>query len=64
VTSQEAGRIDAIRAQRPNPLDIGLLLERGDALQTIRLADAADWIVLDAEVIEALAASLRYPSSF
>jgi hypothetical protein len=35
VTSEEAGRIDAIRAQRPNLLDIGLLLERGDALQAV-----------------------------
>jgi hypothetical protein len=32
VTSEEASCIDAIRAQRPNLLDIGLLLERGDAL--------------------------------
>src|SRR5882724_1824088 len=55
VTSEEAGRIDAIRAQRPNLLDIGLLLERGDALQAVRIADAAHRIVLDAEVIEALA---------
>jgi len=41
VTSEEAGRIDAIRAQRPNLLDIGLLLERGDALQAVRITDAA-----------------------
>ena len=54
VTSKEAGRIDAIRAQRPNPIDIGLLLERGDALKAVRISDAADRIVLDAEVVEAL----------
>jgi hypothetical protein len=58
VTSEEPGRIDAIRAQRPNPLYIGLLLERGDALQAVRIADAAHRIVLDAEVIEALAERL------
>ena len=58
MTSEEAGRIDAIRAQRPNLLDIGLLLERGDALEAVRIADAADRIVLDAEVIEALAERL------
>src|ERR1700733_2057389 len=32
VTPEKAGRIDAIRAQRLNLLDIGLLFERGDAL--------------------------------
>src|ERR1700730_7300815 len=32
VTSEEAGRIDAIRAQRLHLLYIDLLLERGDAL--------------------------------
>ncbi|MGC1669593.1 MAG: hypothetical protein WA767_15295 [Pseudolabrys sp.] len=58
MTSEEAGRIDAIRAQRPNPRDIGLLFERGDALQTVRIADASDRIVLGAEVIEALAERL------
>ena len=41
VTSKEAGRIDAIRAQRPNPLDIGLWLERSDALKAVRISDAA-----------------------
>ena len=58
MTSEEAGRIDAIRAHRLNLLDIGLLLECGDALQAVRIADAADWIVLDAEVIKALAERL------
>src|SRR5215217_8055149 len=33
VTSKEAGRIDVRRTHRPHLLDIGLLLERGDALQ-------------------------------
>ena len=32
VTSEKAGRIDTIPTQRPNLLDIGLVLERGDAL--------------------------------
>lgn len=32
VTSEEAGRIDAFRAQSLHLLDIGLPLERGDAL--------------------------------
>ena len=32
VTSEEAGRIDAVRAQRLHVLDIGLFLERSDAL--------------------------------
>src|SRR5260370_8595815 len=41
VTSEEAGRIDVIRTHRLHLLDIGLLLERGDALQTVRIADAA-----------------------
>src|SRR5258708_26413419 len=58
VTSEEAGRIDAIRAHRLHLLDIGLLLERGDALQAVRIADAADRIVLDAEGLEALAERL------
>src|SRR4029453_15105350 len=55
VTSEEAGRIDAFRAQRSNPLDIGFLLERGDALKAVRIADAADRIVLGAKVVESLA---------
>ena len=58
VTSEEAGRIDVIRTHRPHLLDIGLLLERGDAFQAVRIADAADRIVLDAEIIEALAERL------
>src|SRR2546423_9157770 len=58
VTSEKAGRIDVIRTHRPHLLDIGFLLERGDALQAIRIADAADRIILDAEVIEALAERL------
>src|SRR6266849_5969709 len=58
VTSEEAGRIDAIRAHRLHLLDIGLLLERGNALQAVRIADAADRIVLGAKVIEALAERL------
>src|SRR5438477_9248158 len=58
VTSEEAGRIDARRTDRLHLLDIGLLLERGDALQAVRIADAAHRIILDAEVIEALAERL------
>ena len=58
VTSEEAGRIDVRRTHRPHLLDIGLLLERGDAFQAVRIADAAHRIVLDAEVIEALAERL------
>ena len=58
VTSEKAGRINVIRTDRLHLLDIGLLLERGDALQAVRIADAADWIVLDAEIIEALAKRL------
>src|SRR6266404_6426801 len=58
VTSEEAGRINVIRTDRLHLLDIGLLLERGDALQAVRIADAADWIVLDAEIIEAPAERL------
>ena len=55
VTSEEAGRIDAIRTDRLNLLDIGLLLKRGDALEAIRIADATDRIVLDAQLIETFA---------
>ena len=62
VTSEKAGRVDVIRTHRLHLLDIGLLLERGDALQAVRIADAADWIVLDAEIIEALAERLDVPS--
>src|SRR4029453_2691620 len=58
VTSKETGRIDAIRPQRPNPLDIGLLLKRGDALKAVRIADAADRIVLGAEAIKTFAKRL------
>ena len=58
MTSEEAGRIDVSRTHRPHLLDIGLLLERGDALQAVRIADAAHRIVLDAEIIEALAERL------
>src|SRR3954470_19961263 len=54
VTSEEAGRINVTRTDRLHLLDIALLLQRRDALQAVRVADAADWIVLDAEIIEAL----------
>ena len=57
MTSEEAGRIDAFRAQCPNPVD-RFLLERGDALKAVRIADAADRIVLRAKVVEALAERL------
>ena len=58
VTSEEAGRIDVRRTHHPHLLDIGLLLERSDAFQAVRIADAAHRIILDAEVIEALAERL------
>src|SRR6185312_3935279 len=55
VASEEAGCIDAIWTQCLHLFDIGLLLKGRDALQAVRVADAADRIVLDAKVIEALA---------
>src|SRR5579863_4766063 len=58
VASKEAGRIDARRAHRLDLLDIALLLERGNALQAVRIADRADRIIFDAELIEALAERL------
>ena len=58
MASQEAGRIDAIRAQRPNSRDIGFLLECGDALQAIRIADGSDRVVFGAEIVEAFAKRL------
>ena len=58
VTSEEAGRIDVRRTHRSHLLDIFLLLERCDAFQAVRIADAAHRIILDAEVVEALAERL------
>ena len=56
VTSEEARRIDAVRANRLHVLDIRLLLKCGDArLQAVRIADGADRIVLGANAIETLA---------
>src|SRR4051812_15026170 len=41
VTSEKARRINVIWTHRLHLFDIRLLLERGDALQAVRIADAA-----------------------
>src|SRR5262249_1958382 len=58
VTPEEARRIEPFRANRLHLLDIGLFLERGDALKAVRITYAADRIVLGAEFIEAFAERL------
>src|SRR5215813_11815856 len=58
VTPEEACRIEPSRANRLHLLDIGLFLERGDALKAVRITYAADRIVLGAEFIEAFAERL------
>jgi hypothetical protein len=54
VTPEEACRIESLRANRLYLLDVCLFLERGDTLEAVRITDAANRIILGAQIIEAL----------